>query len=356
MMGGNLKIALDVMGSDIGVAEIVAGAAMITVEPNSTIEVTLVGDAVQIDHSLRTLKYDPSKISIVDAQFFITQDDSPKKILHQENKASVVVASELVQKNLVDGMVSAGNTGAVILSAAKHFKRLSGVRRTALAAVYPTELPHGPKGDPFALMLDVGATLHVDAYDLAVFAVMGSAYAKVISGNPSPKVALLSNGTEPSKGAPEVVAAHQLIVDLSCVNFIGNVEGLDIPKGTADVIVCEGFLGNVALKMLEGVSEVASALAKDAYARKFLWRLGLTILSKELHQLRSMMDWKQYGGAPILGFDQVVIKAHGRSNARAIRNAIKVAAKAVKGELISSIKQGVDSLQEDQIASSNSIS
>ena len=210
-----------------------------------------------------------------------------------------------------------------------------------MAAVYPTEQRHGPRGDPFALMLDVGATLNATAEDLVAFSVMGSAYARIISDNPSPRVALLSNGTEPTKGTAAIVEAHQRLLGQTAVNFAGNVEGLDIPRGTVDVIVCEGFLGNVVLKMLEGVSEVVADLAKDAYARKFLWRLGLTMLSQGIRQLRGMTDWKQYGGAPVLGFDRVVIKAHGRSNARAIRNAVKVAAKAVDRGLADQIRAGM---------------
>ena len=167
---------------------------------------------------------------------------------------------------------------------------------------------------------------------------MGTAYAQIISDNPAPRVALLSNGTEPNKGTAAIQEAHQQLLNMPNICFAGNVEGLEIPRGTVDVIVCEGFLGNVVLKMLEGVSEVVSDLAKDAYARKFLWRLGLTMLSQGLRQLRTMTDWQQYGGAPLLGFDRVIIKAHGRSNDRAIRNAIKVAAKAVDRDLCGQIR------------------
>ena len=196
-----------------------------------------------------------------------------------------------------------------------------------------------------ALMLDVGATLNCTAEDLKGFAVMGSAYSRIISDIGRPRVALLSNGSEANKGTPNIVEAHAALAAFSAgdgrnaLEFAGNVEGLDIPRGTVDVVVCEGFVGNVVLKMLEGVSEVVSDLARDAYARRFLWRLGLTKLSQGIRQIRTKTDWKQYGGAPVLGFDQVVIKAHGRSNARAIRNALKVAAKAVDRDLSGEIKR-----------------
>lgn len=339
------RIALDVMGSDHGVSEMVAGAARLSCE-RQAIEMMLVGDAKLIQPALETLQYNPRYLHIVHTEQYVTMDDSPQTARSEKPDASIFKAAALVRDGHADALVSAGNTGAVILSCAQHFQVIDGIRRCALAAVYPTEQRHGPKGDPFALMLDVGATLHVQAKDLVGFALMGAAYAQIISDNPNPKVALLSNGTEETKGAPEVVEAHQILAAIEGLNFIGNVEGLDIPKGTADVIVCEGFMGNVALKMLEGVTEVAVELAKDAYARKFLWRLGLSMLSKGLRQLQSMTDWKQYGGAPLLGFSSLAIKAHGRSNSRAIRNAVKVAAKAVEGGLVERIHEQLAKVPE----------
>jgi len=335
-----IRVALDAMGGDKGVHEVVCGAAMLSVSPRP-VQVLLVGDPDAINGVLVDQKYDPRWIQIVPASGTVSMGDNPRQALLKNPNCSINVAARLVRDGQADALVSAGHTGATILAAADCFQRLPGIRRTALAAVYPTEQRHGPKGDPFALMLDVGATVGSTAEDLVAFGVMGSAYAKIISDNPSPRVALLSNGTEPNKGTPSIVAAHERLTQLSSVNFVGNVEGLDIPKGTVDVIVCDGFLGNVVLKMLEGVSEVFSDLAADAYARKFLWRLGLTMLSQGLRQLKSMTDWKQYGGAPVLGFDHVVIKAHGRSNARAIRNAIKVAAKAVDRDLCEQIRVGM---------------
>ena len=140
----------------------------------------------------------------------------------------------------------------------------------------------------------------------------------------------------------EVLDAFSLLSNNDALNFIGNVEGLEIPRGTADVIVCEGFMGNVVLKLLEGITELAADLAKEAYESKLIWKLGLTMLSKELRKLRRLTDWKQYGGAPILGFDKVVIKAHGRSNALAIRNAIKLAAKVHEGDLVCRIQEKME--------------
>ena len=334
-------VALDAMGGDAGIESTVAGAARLSLEDHP-VRILLVGDAQQITDALGSLPHDPTYLQVVHAGGgCVGMADSPRAFLAENPDCSINVAARLVAAGEADALVSAGNTGATILAASSHFLRLPGVPRAALAAVYPTEQRHGPKGDPFALMLDVGATLDATAEELVAFAVMGSAYARVISDNDAPRVALLSNGTEPNKGPKAIVEAHKLLSNLPTISFHGNVEGLDIPRGTVDVIVCNGFLGNVVLKMLEGVSEVVSDIARNAYARKFLWKLGLTMLSQGLQQLRRMTDWKQYGGAPFLGFDHVVIKAHGRSNARAIRNAVKVAAKAVERDLTGQIERGL---------------
>jgi glycerol-3-phosphate acyltransferase PlsX len=248
---------------------------------------------------------------------------------------------KLVRDGEADAMVSSGNTGAGVLSCARTFSLMPGVRRAALATVYPTATARGEKNDPFSLILDVGATVDATADDLVAFAVMGSAYARIISKNKDPSVALLSNGTEAMKGPPRVVEANARLSTLAGVRFIGNIEGVDIPKGTADVVVCDGFVGNVCLKMLEGVSETVIELARYAYKEKLLWRAGLAMLSSGIERIKEVTDWEQYGGAPILGFDKLFIKAHGRSRSRAITNAGKVAAKAVSRDLTRVITEGL---------------
>jgi glycerol-3-phosphate acyltransferase PlsX len=217
------------------------------------------------------------------------------------------------------------------------------VHRAALASVYPTEIRRGEKDDPFSLILDVGATLEVTAEDLVTFAIMGSAYAARVSKNPRPRVALLSNGGEAGKGPPELVEAHRLLREATELNFVGNIEGVDIPRGTADVVVCSGFVGNVVIKMLEGVSETIVRLAHYASKEKILWRAGLAMLSGGISRLKEVTDWEQYGGAPVLGFDKLFIKAHGRSRARAVTNAAKVAAKAVQAGLAHDIESALRS-------------
>ncbi|MCB9687380.1 MAG: phosphate acyltransferase PlsX [Alphaproteobacteria bacterium] len=332
-----ITVALDGMGGDNGMDATVAGAAALSVEPGD-VSVLLVGDVRALSERLDRLRYDPGRLSVVAAEGCVGMGDDPRAALERMPHASISVAARLVRDGDAQALVSAGHTGATILASSETFRRLPGVRRAALAAVYPTEHRHGPKKDPFALMLDVGATLDATAEDLRSFAVMGSAYSSIVSEIPRPRVALLSNGTEPNKGTKAIVEAHRLLT-ASPLHFVGNVEGLEIPRGTVDVIVCDGFLGNVVLKMLEGVSEVFRDVARQASSRRLQWALGLAMLGGGLRELKRLTDWKMYGGAPLLGLDQVVIKAHGRSETRAIRNAIKVAAKTVRGGLIQRIQQ-----------------
>ncbi len=324
-------IALDAMGGDEGTATAVLAAAELSLAQDAGI--IIVGDQAKIDPVLKRARYDGGYLSVQHASEFVGMDESPKEALRSKPDASILVGARLVAEGSADALVSAGNTGACILACAKHFQTLPGVPRTALAAVFPTELRRGVKDDPFSLILDVGATLTADADTLVAFAQMGSAYASCISNNPSPKVALLSNGEEPYKGLPEIVAANAILSQDPRINFIGNIEGVDLTRGRADVVVTSGFTGNVVLKMLEGMSETVIDLAKYAYRSKLTWRAGLMMLRGGLLQLKEVTDWRQYGGAPILGFDHLCIKAHGRSNQRALANAIKVAHKGVRNDL-----------------------
>jgi glycerol-3-phosphate acyltransferase PlsX len=335
-----VRVALDAMGADGGVKPVVDGAAQLSLDERP-IEVLLVGDEARIEEALLGERYDASRLKIVHTADCIEMHDKPRDALDAKPNCSILVAAQLVRDGDADVLVSSGNTGGVILASSRTFERLPGVKRVGLAAVYPTMERHGPHGDPFALMLDVGATVACSADDLVAFAVMGNAYSRVISEIERPRIALLSNGSEPNKGTPEIVEAHERLRALDSVDFVGNVEGVDIPRGTVDVVVCSGFVGNIVLKMLEGVSEAAKDLAKQAYGSKLTYKLGLGMLARGIKKIRNMTDWKQYGGAPIVGFDHLVIKAHGRSNARAIRNALKVAAKTVEGQLATQIGKGM---------------
>jgi glycerol-3-phosphate acyltransferase PlsX len=344
-----VTVAIDAMGGDHAPAEIVRGVAQVSLEAPH-IQCLLVGDARAIGAVLSDARHNPERIAIQHSEGAVAMDEKPQEALDKKPECSVATAARLVAEGRADALVSAGNTGASVLACARFWRKIPGVRRAALAAVYPTEIRRGEKDDPFSLMLDVGATLDVSAEDLVTFALMGSAYAGRISKNDRPRVALLSNGSEAGKGPPEIVEAHRLLQQHTDVNFIGNVEGVDIPRGSADVIVCSGFVGNVVLKMLEGVSETVVRLAGYAYKEKLMWRAGLMMLSGGFKRLKELTDWEQYGGAPVLGFDKTFIKAHGRSGARAVANAVKVAAKAAQADLAGQIEAALRDFQARRAA------
>jgi glycerol-3-phosphate acyltransferase PlsX len=341
-MSKPVTVAVDAMGGDYAPDEIVRGVAQLSIGAPH-IQTLLVGNVAQMTALLTKVRHDPERIALHHAGSAVRMDEKPADALEAKPDASILVAARLVAEGRAEALVSAGNTGASVLACGKLFRKIPGVRRAALASVYPTETRRGEKDDPFSLILDVGATLDVTADDLVGFALMGSAYASRISKNPRPRVALLSNGAEAGKGPPEIVEAHRLLTQATELNFVGNVEGVDIPRGTADVIVCSGFVGNVVLKMLEGVSETVMRLASYAYKERLIWRAGLMMLSGGINRLKQLTDWEQYGGAPVLGFDKLFIKAHGRSKAHAIENACKVAAKAVQAGLSREIEDALKS-------------
>jgi glycerol-3-phosphate acyltransferase PlsX len=333
-------IALDVMGGDHAPAAALSAAGHYSQQEGCP-NLLLVGDAAVIASTLATMPHDPRRLRIEHAGQWVAMDADPKTALDAAPDASIALAARLVADGHADALVSAGNTGAVVLACARTWRRLPGVPRAALGAVYPTEGRHGERQDPFSLILDAGLTLEVDAAALEAFAVMGSAYAARISRNKRPSVALLSNGHEASKGPDAVVEAHARLRSRSDLNFVGNIEGTDIPRGTVDVVVTGGFVGNIVLKMLEGVAETMQTLMRSAADASLINKAGLALLMPALTELKRTTDWQQYGGAPILGFDRVCIKAHGRSSPRAIKNAIKVAARACESDLVEAIRLGL---------------
>ena len=329
------------MGGDFAPDEVVKGVAQVSLETD--IQCTLVGDELRIQEILNATTYNPENISIQHARELIEMAEDPKTAVRTKRHASVLVAARMVAEGDADALVTAGNTGAAVLACAQHFKPIHGVRKAALASVYPRQTEY-PGQDELALLLDVGATIRCDATELAQFALMGSAYARRISKVSSPRVALLNMGTEETKGGDVLVQAHRQLKTISDINFIGNIEGNDLAKGKADVIICEGLLGNVVLKMLEGLAELVVDLAGTAARENWRWKLGLMMLASGFGRLRDLTDYAAYGGAPFLGFEHLLIKSHGRANARAIKNAVKVAAKAVRDGVTREIATAIEQL------------
>jgi glycerol-3-phosphate acyltransferase PlsX len=335
-------IAVDAMGGDLAPDEIVKGVARASL--NTAIECVLVGDEQRIQPVLESVSYNPEHIRIRHAADVIGMSEAPKEALRTKRDASIVVGAKLVADGHAQALVSAGNTGACILACARHFRALKGVRKTALASVFPRQTEY-PGQDQLALLLDVGATIRCDALDLVQFAVMGSAYARRVSKVARPRVGLLNMGAEPFKGGEVLSEAYERLTAVPGIEFVGNIEGNDIAKGRADVIVCEGLLGNVVLKLIEGIADVVTDVASNAVKKRLMRRLGMMLLSRGIREIAHLADYTKYGGAPLLGFEHLFIKAHGRSTARAIENAVKVAAKAVRDGVAQEIAAGVQAVR-----------
>jgi len=259
------KIALDAMGGDHAPGEIVRGALR-AAELYPDIEIVLIGDQTLIENEIQKANT-TAPFEIIHTDEWVTMDEDPKEAIKGKENASINIGAQLVNDNLVDGLVSAGNTGATILAAAKHIPVINGIERTALATIYPTAKFEKSKSG-FALMLDVGATLKCSAKQLVHFAFMGSFYLSEVLSINQPRIGLLNIGEEETKGGEILKQTYALLNKADELNFIGNIEGKDVPKGIADVVVTEGFMGNVVLKMLEGVAAVVKETGKYAFKKK----------------------------------------------------------------------------------------
>lgn len=330
-----ITIAVDAMGGYHAPDELVAAVAEASLrrDGDRPVYFALVGDEITLTDALVSLNHNSERIQIYHAPTVVGMSERPQQAMEERPDSSILKACELVKSGHADAVISAGHPGVSVLAALQQFQLVSGVRRAALASVYPTPRVRGDKEDPFSLILDVGASLRATPQDLLTFALMGSAYARIVSRNDAPKIALLSNSRESNLGPTEVVKAYELMSSHDTLNFYGNIEGHEIPRGLADVVVCEGFAGDIAIKILEGVSEAAFDLARSAYHHKVAWRMGLKLLSGGLKQLKQLTDFEEYGGAPLLGVNHVVILCHPRSGRKAIGNALKLAIKNVRAEL-----------------------
>lgn len=340
------RIVVDAMGGDHAPLEVVRGAAKASLSLQNS-EIILVGDATLIGTMLPECRHDGSRVRVHHASESIHMDEPPSEAIPARPDASILVAAQLVADGEGDALVSAGNTGASILACTQHWKQLDQVQHPALAAVYPTELRRGEKNDPFSLILDVGASADANARDLVSWAVMGSEYARIISRNQKPRVALLSNDSATGKAPIAVAEAHAMLREISDLNFVGNIEGIDVPRGVADVVICSGYVGNVVVTMLEGVSDTVMNLARYAYKERIMWRAALKLLSSGIDRIKDLTDWDQYGGAPLLGFNHLMIDAHRRSKANAIHNAIRVADKSVRSQLCPGIERSLQELESE---------
>jgi len=322
------RVVLDTQGGDRSAEEVIAGG--IKAADTFDVEVIFSGDSGIIEGELgRRAK----NFSIIHAPQVVTMEDVPTEAVRRKRESSLVKGVEYLKDGLADAFVSPANTGAVMAAALLRLGRIQGIDRPGIAAVIPTV--HGRE----VLIIDVGANVDCDPENLRQFAIMGITYAREILQVPEPKVGLLNIGTERRKGNELALKTFFLLEELG--NFAGNVEGHQILEGQVDVVVCDGFVGNVLLKSYEGGAAATVEFLRKAIERDFLARLGAFILIPALRNFKRSLSAARYGGAPLLGVRGVVIIAHGNSDALAIQNAIRLAAESVRHDLVGKIERGL---------------
>jgi len=315
-----IKIALDAMGGDRAPRMIVEGASWASQEFDC--KIFLVGKERSIRKFLDKTDYDKNKIFIVEADEVIRMGEPAATSVRRKKKSSISVGIGLLKENKVDAFISAGNTGAVVCAAALKLRTLPGIERPGIAIVIPTLTKP-------CIILDVGANIGATPKHLFQHGIMGAAYSKYLLGNETPSVALLNIGQEESKGTEVIKEARQLY-EKSGLNFKGNAEPRDVYSGKFDVVVCDGFVGNIVLKVTESFSEASSKFLKRELTKSLLPKIGAILSLSAFRAIRKKTDYSEFGGAPLLGVDGRVLIAHGASNAKAIKNAVRAATEYVK--------------------------
>lgn len=334
-----MKIVVDGMGGDNAPFEIVKGA----VEASALTEhkIILVGDEIKINNELVKYKYNKDKISVVHASEVILNDDAPVKAVRTKQDSSMVKGINMVKSGEANLFVSAGNTGALMAAGLFILGRIQGIDRPAIASTYPIL----GKSGGVSLLVDSGANSECKPNNLLEFATMGSIYMEKVLNVKSPTVGLVNIGTEETKGTTVLKATHEML-SKSKLRFIGNVEAREIPKGACDVIVCDGFVGNIILKLTEGLAWNILKLLKNKFTEGFVPKMGALLLSNKLKELKSEFDYSEYGGAPILGVKGALVKMHGSSNAKAVKNAILKGIPYVEANVVQTIQNSVLELEE----------
>ena len=327
-----VRVALDAMGGDRGPEVTVEGAVAAARELGST--VILVGNEVVLRDHLARHDVRGLAMTVQHAPEAVEMGENPMSALRKKKHSSIRIGLEMVKKGEAEAFVSAGNTGAVMATALVVLGPLPGVERPAIAVVVPT-VTHQ------AVLLDVGANVDCKPRHLVQFAIMGNVYARDILGQTRPRVGLLSIGEEESKGNELTREAFKAMEEEHSLNFIGNVEGRDVFSGIADVVVCDGFIGNVALKISEGLVETIFSLLREELKKDLRARVGSFLLVPTFRRFKRRIDSSEYGGAPLLGVNGVCMISHGRSTGKAIRNAIRAAEGCVNIQVIAHIREGV---------------
>ena len=339
-----MKIAIDAMGGDYAPEQIVFGS--VRAAKKYGCEIVLVGDEQKIRKVLEEEQgWQDLKISVHHASEVIEMGEHPGAAIRRKKDASVVVATRLVKDGVCDAVLSAGSTGAAAASALLVLGRIKGIDRPTIATPMPT-----PRG--VTLLLDSGANVDSKPRHLVQSALMGSIYSQYIFDMEKPRVGLLNIGEEETKGNEQALATYPLLQQMTTINFIGNVEGRDIPKGNVDVVICDGFVGNVVLKFAEGLAKTILRLIKETIKDGgFLAKLGALLVMPALKKLGKRLDVTEYGGAPLLGVDGCCIICHGSSNAKSICSAIGVANEYVNNNVLDHIR---DNIAEEEMLRNDS--
>lgn len=332
-MGVMINVAVDAMGGDYAPAEPVKGAVE-AVAARDDVKVFLVGRSDDIRKELSAYTYDPQKIEVVEASEIITNDEAPVMAIRRKKDSSVVVGLNLVKEQKADAFVSAGSTGAVLVGAQLIAGRIKGVERTPLAPLIPTL-------NGCSLLIDCGANVDARASHLLQFAKMGSIYMEHVIGIKNPRVAIVNVGVEEEKGNALVKETYPLLKNCSDINFVGSIEARQIPYGDADVIVCEAFVGNVILKMYEGVSTALLSKIKQGIKSTPISMIGGALVKPALKKTLKSFSMEDYGGAPMLGLNGLVVKTHGNSHSVEIRNSIIQCIKFTEENISDKIKRNI---------------
>lgn len=326
-----MKIIIDAMGGDNAPYAPVEAAARAVKELG--VDIVLVGQEKAVNDELKKYSYPQDKISVVNADEVITNFDEPAKAIRVKKNSSMVVAARMLKNNEGDALLSMGNTGALLSAGLLIVGRIKGILRPTLATALPSG--NGPM-----LLVDAGANTNCKPLNLLQFAMMGSIYSEEILGINKPKVGLLSNGEEEGKGNDLVKQTYPLFKEAP-FNFIGNVEGRDVMNGDVNVIACEGFVGNVVLKTVEGMGSLMGDMVKGMFMKNIFTKLGAIFVSGGIKDFKKRMDYREYGGAPLLGVKSPVIKGHGSSDAKAVFQAIVQAKKTIETNMVDKIKNSL---------------
>ena len=332
-----MKIILDAMSGDNAPLEILRGACDAKAE-YPEIKIILVGDPDTILSVAKANALDISQMEIRAAMSVISMEDAPLSVIHDKKDSSMGVGLKMLAQEEGDAFVSAGNTGALLAGASLIVRRLKGVARPGIGAILPLSNP--------VLLLDSGANITVTDENLEIFAIMGAVYMNKIYGIERPRIGQVNNGTEPNKGLPLQIAAYERLSKNSAINFVGNIEGKDIPFGACDVLVTDGFTGNVVLKLAEGMGKLMLRTMKDLFYSNALTMISAGLMKTRINDLKHRFDASEHGGAPILGIRKPVIKAHGGSDAKAIKNAIFQAVGFVKDDINGEIERVISATKQ----------